>query len=91
MPIWKIVPIDPDAESWAYFQYRDAAIVRAEDAPTARQVAAECLSPLWPGLGSPTYLSPSPWQDEHLSACQQLENSEYPEDGPPGLLYPTGK
>jgi hypothetical protein len=90
MPIWKIEPIDPDDESWALFRYCGAVIVRAEDEAAARRVAAMGLTPMMVLGAIPTYTSSSPWQDEHLSTCRQIENSKYDEDGKDELLEPKG-
>ncbi len=90
MPIWKIEPIDPDDESWAFFRYRGEAIARAHDEAAARRVAAMGLTPMMVLGTIPTYTSSSPWQDEDLSTCQRIENSEYDEDDGDELLKPKG-
>ena len=90
MPIWELVPIDRDDDSWIGFPNKVPAIVRAPDESGARGVAEANLSKGWTSdLGS--LLGASPWQDPDLSSCQRLENSEYEEDGPDDLLHPLGK
>ncbi len=88
MPIWKLEPKNLTSPHWAQSVWSDVAIIRAPNEKDARQEA--CLTFLVAveaeGISETLH---DPWKDPDLVTCERLENSEYKEDGPTEILYPT--
>jgi hypothetical protein len=87
MPIWKLTPINLNDRNWAASTHKGEAIVRAESEKHARDLA--CLAFVIATHRVPgTTVKVIPWRLSELVTCERLEDSEYPEEGPEGVLVP---
>jgi hypothetical protein len=82
MPIWKLNPINLQAEDWKRSTYKGDAIIRAKDEDEARDVAA-CHFDHAALITTPKTLL-SPWPNPALVRCVQLESN-----GPSTVLDPA--
>ena len=88
MPIWKLSPINLQAEDWKRSTYKGDAIIRAKDENEARDVAA-CHFDHAALITTPKTLL-SPWPNSALVKCVQLESDgSWEVDGPPAVLDPA--
>ena len=87
MPIWKLVPINPDDFHWGASTYIGSVFVRAADEDKARELAA---SEYYIGVMKPpmTEIPKPPWLYPWLANCTRVDDSEYDEDGPDAILGP---
>ena len=87
MPIWKLTPTDKKSDHWKRSYYWDYAIVRASSENEARAITkAEFDVDVKSVTGGDILFNP--WDQPDLVACELLEKSDYPEDGPAEILYP---
>ena len=90
MKIWKLSPLDLDFAGWCGSRYKGDAIVRAEDEEEARKIANQRFFILPEKVSSCQETPRSPWDDLPVVKCIELDNSDYPTDGPAELLEPKG-
>jgi len=88
MPIYELVPIDPDDRSWKRSTYCGRVIIRARDEARARQIAKLAFDiAALPVSGE--NLPHCPWHYENMARCCRLEESRYAENGPEAILEPA--
>jgi len=90
MRIYELKPKSEALEDWDANEYNGTVIVRAENEDSARLKALFGFFTLTEeelGKDTPT----SPWDDDELVTCKQLDNSEYPEEGPEEILFPKSE
>ncbi len=87
MPIWKLEAVDPTVDHWRCSKWVGTVFIRAKDELGARgmaQMAYGIDAEQLPGGEVPLM----PWVHEGISACEQVEDSEYDVDGPDVILGP---
>jgi len=87
MRVYDLKPTSEALDDWEANEYKGTVIVRAQDEKSARdkaQFVSLSLTEKESGEDEPI----SPWQDDKLIICKQLDNSEYEEEGPEEILFP---
>ncbi len=87
MPIWKLTPTDKKSDHWKHSYYKDYVIVRASSENEAREITKAAFGVDVKRVTGGDILY-DPWDQPDLVACELLEKSDYPEDGPAEILYP---
>jgi hypothetical protein len=88
MPVWRLIPVDLTDPSWEASSHRGAAVVRAPDEMSARDLAEAAFgtrSRFAPGKG----MRMPPWTRPELVRVVVAEQSTYPADGPSEVLEPS--
>ena len=91
MRVYELKPTSEALDDWEANEYKGTVIVRAQDEKSARdkvQVSDFGYIESLKKLGSPVK---SPWIDDKLVICKQLDNSEYEEEGPEEILFPKSE
>ena len=90
MPVYRLVPINPNDPNWRASTHRDVAVVRAGSEEQARSLAAEAfdttLAQSRPGGKTATPL----WRRSHAVRAEVVQDPRYRSEGPPGILEPWG-
>ncbi len=87
MPLWRLMPIDPDDRSWEASTYCGPAVVRARNEAVARATAAETFDAktrFSPGTG----IKPPPWRRPDLVTAEVIEDPVYEAEGAAEVLFP---
>ncbi len=89
MKIFELTPANLESRNWKASRYRGIVIVRAATERAARIKANGCfaVAAASPPLGET--LAIAPWNSSDV-ACRVIEDSDYPTDGPAGVLDPIG-
>jgi hypothetical protein len=88
MALWRLSPVDLSDPNWEASSHRAAAIVRAPDERTARDVAQMAFgvkTRFRPGSG---IIAP-PWNRPELVAVEHIKDDRFAADGPSGVLWPS--
>lgn len=89
MPLWELDPIDSKDRNWARSTYMGGVIVRARDSRHARQLAARAYGIAVNHKICET-VKANPWtQSDCVSVIQVPATDSFPEDGDPGVVYPS--
>ena len=91
MRVYELKPTSEALDDWEAGEYKGTVIVRAQDEKSARdkvQVSDFGYIESLKELGSPVK---SPWLDDKLVICKQLDNLEYEEEGPEEILSPKSE
>ncbi|MEE9130815.1 MAG: hypothetical protein V3T84_12410 [Phycisphaerales bacterium] len=87
MHIWELKPTNIESDHWQGSTYKGEVIVRAEDEDEARRHALVTFRV--PTERVPRADTPfPPWTQSELVTCERLDDSDYAEDGPAGVLSP---
>ena len=87
MKVWRLLPVDPQAEAWRGSTHKGPALVRAETARRARELAtARFTGDTSRRKGAVT----SPWDDAGVVRAEAAAEPRHPQDGPEGVLEPLG-
>jgi hypothetical protein len=86
MRVWRLLPIDPHAEVWQASTHKGPALVRAETAERARQLASARFT----GGASTRSTAAAPWEDDGMVRAEVADEPRYPDHGPEGVLDPIG-
>lgn len=90
MKIWKLSPLDPSSPDWCNSDYQGDAIVRAKDEEEARNIAVLAFFGLAEQVSSCQKTPCSPWGNPVVTKCIELDNSDYPTNGPAKVLKAEG-
>jgi hypothetical protein len=86
MKVWRLLPIDPQAEAWQESIHKGPALVRAETAWRARQLACARFA----SKASRRSTTAPAWEDDDMVRVEVADEPQYPHDGPEGVLEPIG-
>lgn len=87
MAIWQLSPVDLSDPSWEASSHRGAAVVRAPDEKTARDVAQSAFGVQTRFRRHPRLVPP--WTRAELVHASHIEDQRYDPDGPSGVLVPS--
>jgi hypothetical protein len=88
MPIWRLIPVDPDDPNWEASSHRGLAVVRAPNETAAREAAKDALgvsTRFPPGKG----MRIPPWTRPEMVKAEIIDSPIYPTDGPTEVLEPS--
>ena len=90
MPVYRLVPINPNDPNWRTSTHRDVAVVRASSEEQARSPAAEAfdttLAKPWPGATIATPL----WRHSYAVRAEVIQDQRYQSEASAGILEPWG-
>jgi hypothetical protein len=87
MKVWRLLPVNPQAEAWRGSTHKGPALVRAETARRARELATARFA----GDASPRLSkAASPWDDDGMVRAEAAAEPGHLQDGPEGVLEPLG-
>lgn len=89
MPVYRLVPLEPDDPEWRASAHRGEAVVRARDEDAARRLASAAFS-LQVARQDGDVVLGSLWRQPYAVRAETLDDSRYPEEGPEGVLEPPG-
>jgi osmotically-inducible protein OsmY len=87
MPIWLLSPVDLSDPNWEASSHRGAAIVRAPDEKTAREVAQSAFGVTTRFKHHPRLIAP--WTRAKLVHASHIEDQRFDPEGPSGVLVPS--
>jgi osmotically-inducible protein OsmY len=87
MPIWQLSPVNLSDPSWEASSHRGAAIVRAPDEKSAREVAQSAFGVATRFRHHPRLVPP--WMRAELVYASHIEDERFDADGPSGVLVPS--
>jgi hypothetical protein len=90
MPIWKLVPIDPDDPNWEASSHRELVIVRASHEASARKAAEDAFA-VKTRFAAGKGLRVPPWTRSDLVRAEIIESPIYADEGPTEILEPSFK
>jgi hypothetical protein len=89
MPIWRLSPINLNADEWELSTYQGVVIVRAKVEDEARDKVT-CKFAIAGARHTTTHTLHNPWTNPSLVQCVHLEaDSSWKADGPPAVLDPA--
>jgi hypothetical protein len=87
MPVYRLVPLEPDDPEWRASAHRGAAVVRARDEDEARRLASRAFRrPVARQEGD--IVLGSLWRQPYAVRAETLEDGPYPAEGPAAVLEP---
>lgn len=90
MAIWFLEVIDSDSRHWEASKYKGNLLVRAQDELHARRLAARKYK-IATALSKGKKVPFNPWDKAVLVRCKVIDEYEYPEGGPDGVISELGK
>ncbi len=91
MRIYELKPTSEALDDWEANEYKGTVIVRAQDEKSARDKVAVSEFGYFETIEEFGSEPKSPWQDDGIVTCKQLDNSEYEEEGPEEILSPKSE
>ncbi len=91
MRVYELKPTSEALDDWEANEYKGTVIVRAQDEKSARKKVAVSEFGYWERIEELGSDVQSPWEDDKLVICKQLDNSEYEEEGPEEILSPKSE
>jgi len=88
MAIWRLSPVDLSDPNWEASSHRAAAIVRAPDEETAREVAQAAFGVKTRFRQRAGIVAP-PWKRAELVVVERIKDERFDADGPSGVLSPS--
>src|SRR3954452_13331571 len=85
MKIWRLLPVDPHSEAWRGSTHKGPALVRAETARRARELATARFTG---DVSRRMSAAASPWDDDAMVRAEAAAEVLHPQDGPEGVLEP---
>jgi hypothetical protein len=87
MKVWQLLPVDPQLEAWRGSTHKGPALVRAETARRARELATARFTG---DASRRSSTAASPWDDDAMVRAEAAAEALHPQDGPEGVLEPLG-
>ena len=87
MPVYRLVPLEPDDPEWRASAHRGAAVVRARDEDEARRLASRAFARRVARQEGDVVLG-SLWRQPYAVRAEPLADAPYPQDGPSAVLEP---
>ena len=87
MPVYRLVPLEPDDPEWRANAHRGAAVVRAPDEDEARRLASRTFRRPVARQDGDVVLG-SLWRQPYAVKAEPLDDGPYPDEGPAAVLEP---
>jgi hypothetical protein len=90
MPVYRLVPLEPDDPEWRASAHRGAAVVRARDEDEARRLASRAFARRVARQEGDVVLG-SLWRQPYAVKAEPLGDGPYAAEGPAAILEPRAQ